>query len=485
MNRKKLAVFWLGFLLLLALCIAVLSERSVELTDRDLRSPGCSALYIGVSEGEYKWLTADQENTSKVSVRYVSESGDKDETFHNVTIHGHGNSTWNAEKKSWTLNFNTAAGLLDTEVAEKYILTSMIDDKSYIRNKITFDLARESNPEWSQDCELTELFIGGEYMGLYLLTEKIDCSNGTLCPKGSEGAFLVEVEREDATGTGADPYYAVRYAKGIDDAAVREKMRTVNRALRSEDGIDPISGKAWDELIDIDSFVRLYILNEFSANEDTNCSSAYYYCKGGADGKIYAGPVWDFDKAYGARKESPDEFFALQRYFNTYTAEPWYKILYDTPAFYDRVCELYETEYLPRMEEMRDGSVQAEYLKILEAAERDRAKWKDESDRFTAQRNINGPNNTGEALQEWIGARIEFLNRCWIDGEDLYEDGYMVQYGGRNYRSIADLGFWDWLAWHKTTLGALCAGAAIGGAFLVLLWKDYKRSVRFRRRQHG
>lgn len=50
------------------------------------------------------------------------------------------------------------------------------------------------------------------------------------------------------------------------------------------------------EVVDIVSFAKLYLLNEFVKNVDSNLSSVYYYYK---DGTFYAGPPWDYDLASG------------------------------------------------------------------------------------------------------------------------------------------------------------------------------------------
>ena len=50
-------------------------------------------------------------------------------------------------------------------------------------------------------------------------------------------------------------------------------------------------------LVDIDSLVDTYILEEYSKNIDVGWSSFFMYKKAG--GKLYFGPPWDFDLAFG------------------------------------------------------------------------------------------------------------------------------------------------------------------------------------------
>ena len=51
------------------------------------------------------------------------------------------------------------------------------------------------------------------------------------------------------------------------------------------------------ENIDIDSFARYFLVEDFSANRDAIFNSFYFYKDRGND-KIYFGPVWDFDLAF-------------------------------------------------------------------------------------------------------------------------------------------------------------------------------------------
>ena len=70
----------------------------------------------------------------------------------------------------------------------------------------------------------------------------------------------------------------------------------------------------YDELatvFDIESFAKYFLINEFSTNPDAYSSSFYMY--NNDDGKIVAGPLWDFDFAFGNREwvwQVDEEFFS-------------------------------------------------------------------------------------------------------------------------------------------------------------------------------
>ena len=50
----------------------------------------------------------------------------------------------------------------------------------------------------------------------------------------------------------------------------------------------------------MNSFVAKYLVEEVSRNYDGGVTSSFFYKKSDAEGgKLYAGPVWDFDVAFG------------------------------------------------------------------------------------------------------------------------------------------------------------------------------------------
>jgi len=64
--------------------------------------------------------------------------------------------------------------------------------------------------------------------------------------------------------------------------------------------LDEIEAKVYENItenIDLESFTRYFLVEDFSANQDGIFNSFYFY-KEREDDKIYFGPVWDFDLAF-------------------------------------------------------------------------------------------------------------------------------------------------------------------------------------------
>ena len=79
--------------------------------------------------------------------------------------------------------------------------------------------------------------------------------------------------------------------------------------------------------IDVDSWAKWYVINEFTLNIEAYITSCYMYTDGQND-VIHMGPVWDFDACMGTKKDwyRPDSIF-LDNY------HPLFINLLKTPAF--------------------------------------------------------------------------------------------------------------------------------------------------------
>ena len=88
-------------------------------------------------------------------------------------------------------------------------------------------------------------------------------------------------------------------------------------AVYSTNGYNTKTGKYYYEYCDLDSLVKLYLINEFSKNHDGFVSSTYFYLPADED-ILYAGPVWDFDPAYGSggTKDKLQEQTSQTEYFH-------------------------------------------------------------------------------------------------------------------------------------------------------------------------
>ncbi|MGW8317419.1 MAG: CotH kinase family protein, partial [Bacteroidales bacterium] len=235
-------------------------------------------------------------------------------------------------KKSYSIETQTPEGennnvsLLGLPEENDYVLYGPYGDKSLIRNVITYRLY-ESFGHYAPRTRFIELILNGDYLGLYVLTEKIKQDRNRvdiarinpMDTVGDEltGGYLMRVDKttymdpsEYWTSPVTPPvpgYFPITY-QFFDpeyeelNAPQRQYMKNylilVERALSGEHFRDPVRG--YRGYMDIPSFVDLMILNEFVKDVDGFRLSHYFYKEKDSDGgKLVNGPPWDYNLTFG------------------------------------------------------------------------------------------------------------------------------------------------------------------------------------------
>ncbi len=91
-------------------------------------------------------------------------------------------------------------------------------------------------------------------------------------------------------------------------------------AVFSPDGYNAKTGKYYYDYCDLDSLVKIYLINEFTKNYDSYRSSTYFYLPENED-IMYAGPIWDYDLCFTTGYDynsqiagNPENFWAATKY---------------------------------------------------------------------------------------------------------------------------------------------------------------------------
>jgi hypothetical protein len=171
-----------------------------------------------------------------------------------------------------------------------------------------------------------ELVVNGDYLGVYVLMEKIKRGAARLDiaklqpdeVSGDDltGGYILSVDWDEGSGHGfvsnypppVDTlghyiYLAYQYPKPehIVDAQktyIQSYIGSFEDALAGPDFADTSLG--YRAYADQASFVDFFLINELSRNVDAyRVSSFLYKDKDSNGGRLHAGPVWDFDLAWG------------------------------------------------------------------------------------------------------------------------------------------------------------------------------------------
>ena len=103
-------------------------------------------------------------------------------------------------------------------------------------------------------------------------------------------------------------------------AFISQFFQDFEDAVFSPDGYNAKTGKYYYEYCDLDSLVKIYLINEYTKNYDSFRSSAYFYLPENED-IMYAGPIWDYDLSFTTGYDgnsqyagNPENLWAASKY---------------------------------------------------------------------------------------------------------------------------------------------------------------------------
>lgn len=255
-----------------------------------------------------------------------NNSGDTVYRFNGRTkIKVHGTASLNSPQLSYSLELNDSTGN-DTSVQimgmppeSDWVLLNTWNDRSLIRNPIMYHLYQQMG-HYSTRFRYCEVFLNQEYLGLYMFTERIKrdsaripiskLKQSDLAGDSLTGGYIFKHDYViDTMGWLSDISPAAcpgnygryqfeypNYARIKPEQAtyLKDYVNNLESTLYSSHVNDPETG--YRKYIDVNSFADYLICHEFAWNGDGFAKSMYFYKdRDSKDGKLYAGPVWDFD----------------------------------------------------------------------------------------------------------------------------------------------------------------------------------------------
>lgn len=390
------------------------------------KSGNVAAMCIDTETGSMDHIHAKKGNKEAGSIRVYTATGETSYTGELEFIKGRGNYTWaEYEKKPYNIKLSEEAGLLGMGTAGKWILLANAGDPSNLRNKIVYTFADELGLPYSPESEWVDLYLNGEYAGLYQLTERNEVHTERV-DIAQEGSFLVSMEVESRLEdqdysyvlTEEQQAFRIHYPENVsknDLIQIEEQLQSVENAILAEDGIDTVTGKSWKELLDLDSWAKKYLIEEIFGNGDAGAiSQFYYYDADDPEHKLYAGPVWDYDRTMGNPVAwhllSPKTFFANRLCVSDGFETPWFYYLYQKEEFYERVVEIYQEQCIPLLTEMFGDQIWNYHDQILQASKMNDIRWGSEESSLSQV----------EEIVSYMEERMEFLNEIWLKKRNYY-----------------------------------------------------------------
>ena len=403
-------------------------------TFRFYQSANVATMYVDTVSGNMEYLHSDKIHRENAALSLYTADGEYNCYDPLITLNGRGNSTWEYDKRPYTMTLSADASLLDMAPAKKWILLANAIDETNLNNKLFLDLGKKMELTWTPDSQWVDLYLNGEYSGLYLLTEKVDVHENRLSLDSSAGEFLCNVSPVYRWSELDNPFLSeagravdITYPKNTTASQLSEIEYRVNQ-MEAE----ILSGKDLREssVIDLDSWVRQYLIDEISANIDADLASSYFYY---SQDKIFAGPLWDYDMALGnsPRNHDPHALIASTYKKSRTKTSMYYHALYNNASFYSRMIEIYVTEFLPELQRLEDTGIDAYIAFIEKAAQSNDLRWRSVYDNLYAD-----VVHTPSALKDYFSKRLAFLNSAWLDNTPYCTVQFEPAYSGASYWTV-------------------------------------------------
>ena len=387
-------------------------------------------------------------------------------SYGRIKVRGNWSSDTMFPKLQYLLKLETEDGennplsVLGMDPSDTWILNGTMIDNTYLRNYLALNMAGELDP-FTPDIRMCEVLLkrdnGYEYIGLYGMYEKIEQGEGRVDIEPvsnpieiSDRSYILQRDRREPNGYSmsvwstqhqrSENWINLEYPSSENVTPeyweyIQEEILEIEEVLYSDVAEEFVRYRS---MLDVDSFVDYFILNEFFPNYDAGWNSTFLYKN--EKGLVAIGPVWDFDAAM----DNYNEGLLAIRLFVFYQA-PWFDRLVRDEFFVNKVTRRYQ--------ELRGGLLSDENVqeKINQAAafveypaKRDQSRWA-AVDPFTLK--VHEEEETGLAIAReqstWEGEVQRLKDVLLLHGESMDNnlDAEMSSYV--EYRPvISSLGGW-------------------------------------------
>ena len=219
------------------------------------------------------------------------------------TTRERGNASRSFPKKPYRIKFDKKQHLLDAPAkAKKWTLINNYGDKTLMRNMLAFELSRRMGMTYTPYGTAVDVLLNGEYKGCYQLCDQVEINKNRInitemTSKDNEGSaltggYFVEIDAyayEEKSWFNSNKGNPVTIKSPDEDSITTQQKNYIKGYFNKMEA-------NWKSYLDLNSFLRHFLVGELSGNTDTYWS--VYMYKDRDDDMMYTGPVWDFDLAF-------------------------------------------------------------------------------------------------------------------------------------------------------------------------------------------
>ena len=288
-----------------------------------------------------------------------------------ITIERRGNSSqWN-DKRPYRFETvdqdgeNNNVELLGMPEENDWVLYAPWQDKTMIRNVLAYQLSNDMG-RYASRTRYVELYLNGDYQGIYVLMEKIKRDNdrvniSKLNPEEIEGddltgGYILKFDwfftGDNIGGFQSDNdgiTYNYHYPKPSDIVPEQEEyiqnyIDDFENIMLSNNYADSITG--YPSRMNVESFVDFILVQELAKNVDAYRLSTYIYKdKESIDNRLTAGPVWDFNHGFGncdyGQTWEPENWLLEYNPEGGDQMSFWWELLWQDENFREKVSDRY------------------------------------------------------------------------------------------------------------------------------------------------
>ena len=214
-----------------------------------------------------------------------------------------GNASRDFPKKPYRIKFDKKQNVLDAPAkAKKWTLINNYGDKTLMRNLLAFELSRRMGLSYTPYGTAVDVLLNGEYKGCYQLCDQVEIDKNRVAitemtPEDNQGSaltggYLIEV---DAYANQEKSWFNSNKGNPVTIKSPDEDEITANQKQYIRNFFNQMENN-WAVYLDLNSFLRHFLVGELSGNTDTYWSVFMY--KQRDENLMHVGPVWDFDLAF-------------------------------------------------------------------------------------------------------------------------------------------------------------------------------------------
>lgn len=383
-----------------------------------MQSENLPSIFITTANHSMDYINDMKGNYEPGHLVCVNDSGgtDCDAALEKVKLHGF--TSLSVPKKTYQVDFSKEQDLLGMGSALHWIFQANAYDKSYMRNKLAYEMFRGMTSGYAVESVFADVYFNGEYAGNYLICEKVeagvnridladnaaaytaDSTKGQVLEEediryydtqdaDTSGGYLIETQNvlvpsdlqrmseEDSYFVSYSGRYEIRWPKEISKTQIsyiQDYMKQVETQIA--ECVTEEDYRQLAEVIDMDSFAVMYLIDLIANDVDANAYSTFYYkLPEHQGGKLYAGPVWDYDRGFG--NEERNVMVNVNGYWNGLC-----EALYRNPFFRNRVRDLYHERFVPLTETILRAFLEETPDRLSLSVRMDSVRWQNNLDRL-------------------------------------------------------------------------------------------------------